>query len=139
MGLLYVDDTIISVMDYSFYNAAELHEKVQSATTSWGELPRETGGGLKAPKCCGYLLMFDWDNNGEWSYVDLASLGYDLARPTDHGTESISLCNASTTKETLGVYTTPNGSSTGQLEKISNRISKWLGCIKGGTLPALFV
>jgi hypothetical protein len=53
--------------------------------------------------------------------------------------EEIELCAPSTPKETLGVFTTPDGSSDGQLEKIRDKVAKWTSRICGGNLPAAFV
>jgi hypothetical protein len=85
-------------------------------------------------------LHFDWDDSGQWSYVNLADHGYNLKVPTENGLEEIELCVPSTPKETLGVFTAPgDGNSDDQMEKIRDKVAKWTSRICGGNLPAAFV
>jgi hypothetical protein len=46
----------------------ELWREVQHSTTDWSLLLNGSGGMLKAEKCFGYLIDYDWDDSGAWRY-----------------------------------------------------------------------
>lgn len=138
MGLLYVDDTDLFVLNPDIITIDCLWNRTQVGLTSWGKLLHSTGGGAKPDKSWGYLLAFDWDDTGDWSYVDASKLGYTLEVPTENGMEEIDVLPPSTAKETLGVFTAPDGNSTAQLTKWSNRVKTWVERISSGRLPASF-
>ncbi len=50
MGVLYVDDTDLMVMDACLSSRYDLWRECQLATTSWGKLLLATGGVLKPEK-----------------------------------------------------------------------------------------
>ena len=60
MGVLFVDDTDLYIMDAFIQSDYNLWYETQSATMSWGELLLATGGALKPEKCFYYLVDYEW-------------------------------------------------------------------------------
>jgi len=58
MGVLYIDDTNLFIMNNFTSSELNMHDKSQSALT---------GGVLKPEK----LVDYEWDAEGFWSYVDI--------------------------------------------------------------------
>ena len=137
MGLLYVDDTDLYELDHLLSNQ-ELLEKAQGALDCWGGSLLGGGGGCKPVKCFAYLLNYDWDASGQWFCESLVD-GYELTVPTREGGIPIELCQADDGRETLGVFTAPNGNSQAHLNKITDKVQTWVERIKNGRLPTHFV
>lgn len=124
MVLLYVDDMDLFILDESIETPHDLWMMQQNALASWGNLLVGTGGDTKPDKSWGYLLHFKWDNMGQWSYANLADLGYTLEVPTENGMEEIDLFAPSISKQTLHVFTSPDGSSSHQLDMLCEKVAK---------------
>jgi hypothetical protein len=138
IGLLYVDDTDLFTLNPTTITIDCLWNRTQESLTSWGRLLHSTGGGAKPDKSWGYLLAFDWDDSGSWSYVDTTKLGYTLEVPTEKGMEEIEVLPPSEAKETLGIFTAPDGNSTAQLHKWRDKFATWVERVSTGRLPAGF-
>jgi hypothetical protein len=64
VGLLYVDDTDLFVLDRIIVVTREqLQQRSQASLTDWGLALIGTGGGAKPEKSWGYLIDYSWDNN----------------------------------------------------------------------------
>ncbi len=55
MGVLFVDDTYLYIMDVCHRSHQALWKDMQDFTTTWGHLLTATGGALKPAKCFYYL------------------------------------------------------------------------------------
>ena len=51
MGVLFVDDMDLYIMDECINSEYDLWHETQGATTSWGKLLLATGGAMKPEKC----------------------------------------------------------------------------------------
>ena len=58
MGVLFVDDTDLYIMDECIKSGYDLWYKTQEATTAWGKLLIATGGALKPEKCFYYVVDY---------------------------------------------------------------------------------
>ena len=65
-----MDDTDIINLDMEKDPTVnEAHQALQVSLESWSQLITTTGGSLKPEKCFYYLISFQWDKDGKWSYA----------------------------------------------------------------------
>ena len=138
MGSLFVDDSDLLILDKAIQTPQDLLRAAQASLTDWGSHLMATGGGCKPEKCFGYLSCYSWDDNGSWHCDSLVD-GYELTVPlADGGTARITLHNISDGKETLGVFTAPDGNSQAHFQKITDKADTWTARISNGHLPVSF-
>ena len=137
VGSMYVDDSDLFTLDASINTDEELWLRTQSSLTDWGHSLLASGGGCKAVKCWSYMINYDWDENGNWYCYSIVD-GFDLTIPTDDGIEKIDLLEAHEGKETLGVFTAPDGNSKDHFKKLLDKVKTWTSRIAVGHLPARF-
>jgi len=66
MGVLYVDDTDLYIMDECIRSEYDLWQETQGAITSWGKLLLAMDGTLKPKKCFYYMVDYKWQDDGSW-------------------------------------------------------------------------
>ena len=66
MGVLYVDDIDLYIMDECILSEYDLWQETQGATTSWGKLLLATGRTLKPEKCFYYMVDYKCQDDGSW-------------------------------------------------------------------------
>jgi len=120
VGYLYVDDTDLYVMSTEILCNDDLFRTAQAALDNWGWHLIDTGGGCKAAKSFGHLLNYGFEE-GQW-YCESLVEGYSLTVPTLNGPEEIELCAAHEGKETLGVFTAPDGNSADHFDKVKQKL-----------------
>jgi len=126
MGVLYVDDTDLYIMDECIKSEYDLWYETQDATTSWGKLLLATGGALKPEKCFYYLVDYEWQDDGTWEYATLDNTMPPITVPLTNGAAAeIKHLPADTPKKTLGIWTNPAGKCTKQLAVIIQVIKTW--------------
>jgi len=136
MGVLYVDDTDLLIMDVCLKSPYDLWQQSQDATTSWGKLLLATGGVLKPPKCFYYFLNYEWQDDGSWEMCEMADLP-PLTVPLPDGTDQeIKQLPIDESAKTLGVWTNPAGDCLKQLEVIQEKLETWTNRLTAGKLPA---
>ena len=86
MGVLFVDDTDLYIMDECIKSEYDLWHETQDATTSWGKLLLATGGALKPEKCFYYLVDYEWQDDGTWEYSSLVETTPPITVPLSDGT-----------------------------------------------------
>ena len=60
MGVLYVDNNDLMIMDKCTCSPYDLWSESKEACTAWGKLLIATGGMLKPEKCFYYLINYEW-------------------------------------------------------------------------------
>ena len=136
MGVLYVDDTDLMIMDQCLSSPCDLWQECQEATTVWGKLLIATGGALKPEKCFYYLVDYEWMEDGSWemvSSVDLPLLTVPLPDGSDAEIKQLPVNEAN---KTLGVWTNPAGICQKQLDVFHDVMEKWTNRLSAGKLPA---
>jgi hypothetical protein len=90
-----------------------LWEEVAASTKCWTELLTVPGGSGKGEKCFGYLIDYEWDNSGawSWSYAPVPEMQLDIVLP-DCSTEGIALLPHTAGQVTLGISTSLDGDDT---------------------------
>ena len=63
MGVLYVDDTDLYIMDKCIRSKYDLWQETQGAITSLGKLLLATDGALKPEKCFYYMVDYEWQDD----------------------------------------------------------------------------
>ena len=136
MGVIYVDDTDLMIMRAGLRNLGELWQECQDATTAWGELLISTGGALKPPKSFYYLIDYEWEADGTWTYTDTVDLP-PLTVPLPDGTsQPINCLPPDESKKTLGIHTNPAGLCQRQLDHFHDALKEWTNRLSIGKLPA---
>ena len=79
-----------------------------------------SGGALKPMKCFYYLISFNWNTNGKWSYTtNEKDEEFAIGVPTPGGGfEEINNLGVNTAMKTLETYLYPTGSATAQTKYI---------------------
>ena len=80
MGVLYVDDTDLYIMDDDMADIEEVWNVSQEALTTWGSLLISTGGLLKPEKCFYYLVDYVWEE-GKYNYAAMQTDRRLMAHP----------------------------------------------------------
>ena len=136
MGVLFVDDTDLYIMDECIKSGYDLWDETQEATTAWGKLLIATGGALKPEKCFYYLIDYEWQDDGTWEYTTMVDLP-PITVPLPDGTAApIEQLSAEVAKKTLGIWTNPAGCSITQLGALYKSLKTWTNRLSAGKLPA---
>ena len=135
MGVIYVDDTDLYIMDECVKSSIDIWDDSQGALTAWGKLLIATGGMLKPEKCFYYFVDYEWQDDGSWVYSDMVD--WELLVPQSDGSETpIEQLPVDESKKTLGIWTNPAGDCTKQLEIIRGKVEKWTDRLQAGKLPS---
>jgi hypothetical protein len=111
MGVIYVDDTDLYIMDECVKSSIDIWDDSQGALTAWGKLLIATGGMLKPEKCFYYFVDYEWQDDGSWVYSDMVD--WELLVPQSDGSETpIEQLPVDESKKTLGIWTNPAGDCT---------------------------
>lgn len=118
--ILYVDDCDLLHIDMTCNDSVYVtYEKMQDSVMNWGRLLIASGGLYKPSKCFYHLISFQWERDGQWSYEanqDKPELEMRVPMP-DRNMASIDHLAVSTARETLGIWTAPNGCTDGALPR----------------------
>jgi hypothetical protein len=66
IGVLYLDDTDLYIMDECIRSEYDLWQETQGAITSWGKLLLAMDGTLKPEKCFHYMVDYKWQDDRSW-------------------------------------------------------------------------
>ena len=127
-GILFVDDTDLLHVDLSASETiTDAHEAMQSGVTDWGNLLIATGGALKPDKCFHTLIGFEWVR-GKWRYVHYDdNPDADLLVPLPDGSQvPIAHVPITEARETLGIFSAPDGNSTAAIKRMQSKTDSWL-------------
>jgi len=136
-AVLFVDDCdLIHVDMVNDETALETFEKMQASVKSWGMLLIASGGSYKPDKCFHHLISFAWDRNGKWSYSpNHDNSDYTMVVPMPDGSEvEIDHLPVTQARETLGVWSSPDGNATESLTQMREKAQDWIDRAKEGTL-----
>ncbi len=136
MGVLFVDDTDLFIMNECVKSGYDVWEESQGALTAWGKLLISTGGMLKPEKCFCYMVDYDWGEDGSWSYVDVTKEEPLLVPQADNASTPIAQLPVNESKKTLGVWTNPAGDCAQQLTVLTEKMEEWTNRLVVGKLPA---
>ena len=123
-AILYVDDCNLLHINMSGNDSTFItFEKMQESVSNWGRLLIATGGLYKPAKCFFHLISFQWSRDGKWSYEENHNkLEYEVLVPMPDGTEKkIDHLSVATAKETLGIWTAPDGNAKGALAAMQEK------------------
>lgn len=136
-AVLFVDDCDLIHIDMVHDETAlETFAKMQASVKSWGMLLIATGGSYKPEKCFHHLISFTWDRKGKWSYADNHNdLDFTMAVPMPDGTDvKIDHLPVTQARETLGVWSCPDGNASEALTQMKDKAQKWVDRAKEGRL-----
>ena len=131
-GFSYVDDCdLLCFGDGNDINI--VFSRMQSMLTLWDELMEVNGGAIAPDKCWWYLIDFKW-RNGMWKAVDVGDSLQLQARDKDKITRNLTYLHGKTAKEMLGVFLSPDGNDSQQLEVLVSKAKKWIDFVRVGGL-----
>eukprot|EP00956_Cyclotella_meneghiniana_P000972 scaffold1144_cov22-Cyclotella_meneghiniana.AAC.6 len=137
-GILYVDDTDLIHLNLSEEESAEeAHRSLQSAVISWSDLLIASGGSLKPEKCFFYLISFQWDNKGKFTYEsnhDKPEFDLKVKLPSGQ-LEKITHLPASKELVTLGIPSCPTGDADSSLSLMKEKALDWANVSRRSNLP----
>ena len=136
-AILFVDDTDILHLRMDHEESIEdAHFALQESVCNWGRLLTATGGAFKPPKCFYYLISYDWLPDGRWRYASNEDEEHlDLTVPMPDGSDVyIEHAASDDARETLGVYTCPEGVCDEQLECMDEKGEKWVASAQEGNI-----
>ena len=145
-GVLFVDDVDLSIMD-STDDKFDLWEEVTASTLAWSRVLIGSGGTAKGEKCFGYVVTYEWDDDGNWHYGAPPTSPLQIVN-SDGVYEDISLLPSTEYRVTLGIASSPDGSDAHHLQapgsardkwkSISTRAKVWLDRLKNAHIPAKY-
>ena len=136
-AVLFVDDTdVVHINMEARESVHTTHEKMQLSVLNWGDLLIGSGGAYNPKKCFYYLMSFDFDRNGKWFYAaNEDNEEFDMVVPMPDGEECrIDHLSVGTSKETLGVWTAPNGNPQGAIVAMREKAQEWVDKAREGSL-----
>jgi hypothetical protein len=134
MGEIFVDNTNLLTMLQDTFSVPEILHTAQANLDKWTNLLIATGGALNLSKCYWYTISYKCIN-GTWEYNDNRMHKLSIPLPDGSRTE-IAQLSVNEGKKMLGVWSSPTGSDTKQLQEvILNKTSKWVGKLKNAQLP----
>ena len=71
MGVLFVDDTDLFIMNECSRSSVDIWYESQNALTTWGKLLIATSGTPKPEKCFYYVVDYEWLDDGSWKYTEM--------------------------------------------------------------------
>ncbi len=111
----------------------DAHAAIQNSVNSWGNLLIATGGTLKPEKCFYLIISFEWVH-GEWKYKDNGINGrFGVTVPLPGGSfAAIVHCPITHAKKTLGAMTSPDGTSSGAIQQIQEKVQQSVDTVRKG-------
>ncbi|KAL3780888.1 hypothetical protein HJC23_009934 [Cyclotella cryptica] len=126
-ALLYVDDTDLLHMNTAQESDEDFFGKVVDGTAYWARLLQSTGGNLKPEKCYWYFMAYKFVKG-----VAILRPAKEMSRPG--ASVAIELKDPSEASEVLGVWSSPTGTSTSQLDHMIGKGRKWSTRVLRSTL-----
>ena len=128
VGCSFVDDT--DLLQTSPSQEVPLHQTqptMQAAIDAWSTGLRFTGGALDPNKNWIYPIEFFFDRKGNPHYRSTNQLNLHFT-VEDSKTNRCHLTqiNPTEAKETLGVYLSPDGNETAQINHLKNKVARWV-------------
>ena len=110
VGFAYVDDSDLFTFSTS-HDINETVNKMQIIVDAWERSAKLTGGAIAPLKCWWYLIMFEWNDNGDWKYGSLNDTNQIKLTACDENAErqEIKYLRPYEAQEMLGVYIAPDG------------------------------
>ena len=136
-AVLFVDDCdLIHIDMVNDESAQQTFDKMQAAIDSWGRLLIATGGSYKPEKCFYHLLSFYWDRKGKWHYaLNHEAAEFNMVVPMPGGSVArIDHLPVTQARETLGVWSSPDGDAGETLVKMREKGQEWVDQAREGNL-----
>jgi hypothetical protein len=136
-AVLFADDcNLIHIDMVNDESSLETFDKMQASVKSWGMLLIASGGSYKPEKCFHHLISFTWDRKGKWSYTaNHDNPDYTMVVPMpDETEEKIDHLPVTQARETLGVWSSPDGNATESLAQMKEKAQEWVDRAKEGRL-----
>ena len=132
VGYSFVDDTDL-VVGGDDDKLDDIYEQMQQAVDLWQLGIESTGGALVPEKSFWSEVAFQWDNKGQWSYVEDNGMDSKVyMKDKDNINRELRKTRPSEAIETLGVHLAPDGNDTTQYEVLRTKAIGWANKIKRG-------
>ena len=92
-----------------------------------------SGGAIVPGKSWIYPISFKFDDQGNWSYMNLEEINYNFTIKDQHeDTKNLTQKEPQDGKETLGVILAPDGNNLKMIDKLRSKSEKWKDLITSG-------
>lgn len=135
MGVLYVDNTDLFIMQSDLTTAKQVWVEAQKALDTWGALLIATGGMLKPEKCFSYIINYVWEEECV-NYAEIEGVLRFTVPQADRKPHPIKQLSVYKTKKVLGIWTNPEGCGREQLKTLRQHVEEWTNRLRNGHLPA---
>ena len=127
VGCSFVDDTDLVCTSFDSDDTLEdLHPQMQRAINTWEGGLRATGGALVPEKSWVYPIKYTWNDKGDPTLEKIENLEVAFTvKNAAQDLKSLTLTPPSDAKETLGVFLSPDGSNTKQVQYLKNKVLQW--------------
>jgi hypothetical protein len=133
-AILNVDDMDLLHINFDHDKFVDnAHAAIQNSVNSWGKLLIAPGCALKPEKCFYSIISFEWVR-GEWKYKDNSINGrFGVTVPLPGGISSaIAHRPVSHAEKTLGAMTSPDGTSSGAIQQMQEKVQQWVNAVRNG-------
>jgi hypothetical protein len=143
VGYAFVDDTDLAVNDVDILYDSEhtdIFAIIQDSVTLWEGFIRASGGAIRPDKSHWYLVDFQWDAEGNWSYVKEKATDKPLVVRNHKGVyEPIERVSPDDARQTVGVRIGPDGANHVEWEYLKGEADVWEDRIKSSRMPRALV
>ena len=132
VGCSFVDDTdlVLSSFD-SEQTLDDITPLMQSAINTWEGGLRATGGALVPEKSWVYPIKYSWNAKGDPQLTPTQELDINFTvKNSAQEIKQLQLVSPHSAKETLGVFLSPNGSHSTQIEYLKTKTTTWANKIR---------
>ena len=127
VGCSFVDDTDLVYSSFNSEDSLEdITNQMQLAINTWEGGLRATGGALVPEKSWVYPIKYIWDDKGDPKLETISNI--DVAfhvKNAQQEIKSLTLTSPTEGKETLGVFLSPDGSHTTQIDYMKSKVLHW--------------
>jgi len=132
--IAFVDDTEIFLTDPN-NDPSQLIQTSEAAINTWRETLQITGGAMRAKKCGWTMAVFNAKGDLDPTHTPSG----DIFIPEEDGSiKQVARYDPSEAREYLGVFQTPHGDETAQIEKLFSKIGSWNSKVAKSKLLPLF-
>lgn len=118
----FVDDTSVGFTDPGFLSLKTMVSKLSNIAQTWEKLLFYSGGALNLKKCSWYIMHWDWKKGRpHMQRITEGDPTLSMTTQGENNSQSIKRLELSTASRILGVYLSPNGDFSEQLQVLKSK------------------
>lgn len=118
----FVDDTSVGFTDPGFLSLKTMVSKLSNIAQTWQKLLFYSGGALNLKKCSWYIMHWDWKNGRpHMQRITEGDPTLSMTTQGENNSQTIKRFELNTASRILGVYLSPNGDFSEQLQVLKSK------------------